>query len=120
MQYLKCKHPSFHVDPSYSQHIAKGSTLSVVKTTQQLFVKTQTGKSIAIEAEPNDTIGEIKDIILFKEGIPVDQQSLIFAGKALEGNHPFRPGDLSEINGIIVDSTLTDCGVEKVGSTRRA
>ena len=63
---------------------------------QQLFVKTLSGKTVSIECEESDKIEDVKAKIEEEEGVPVDQQRLIFAGKQLDGQ-----------------KTLQECGINE-------
>ena len=50
----------------------------------QIFIKTLTGRTVSLIVQPNDTVRQVKEKYKDKDGVPVAEQRLIFAGSELK------------------------------------
>jgi hypothetical protein len=76
------------------RNIPKQNSVNLPATDQtkkmQIFIKTLTGKTLTVETAPWNTVEDVKYHILDKEGTPIDQQRLIFAGSSIEDEWTLR------------------------------
>ena len=72
------------------------SALDIPRGGMQLFVKTLTGKTVSIEVEERESIEDVKAKIAEKEGIPPEQQRLIFGGQQLQDSKTLDDYDVGD------------------------
>jgi ubiquitin len=79
-----------------SSNVALQQMMEIPRGGMQLFVKTLTGKTVAIEVEEGESIEDVKAKISEKEGIPAEQQRLIFGGQQLQDSKTLDDYDVGD------------------------
>ena len=66
----------------------------------KIFLKTLTGKTVTIEANPEDIVNNLKQTIYQTEMIPPKEQHIIFNGKELRGNITLKDYGIKEYSTV--------------------
>ncbi|KAM3195427.1 hypothetical protein ACQJBY_071509 [Aegilops geniculata] len=85
--------------------------LAVRRELMEIFVKVPTGKTLSLMIERSDTVGSVMEKVRRKEGVPLDRQRVVYAGKQLEDGRT-----LAEYN-VIKESTL--CVILRLGGPHK-
>jgi len=101
---------------SYTPQQASCADNELVCSDLQIYIKTLSGKTIPLSAQPTDTIAALKQKIMDNEGIPTDQQRILFACHQLDDNLTLRDYDLESqatfyvVPPLHVRRQLSECG----------
>jgi hypothetical protein len=72
----------------------------------QIFVRTLMGKTIPLDVDPDDPIELVKVKIMLSEGIPPEQQQLIFSGEQLSDIRTISDYNIGEGKGLFTRNTI--------------
>ncbi|KAF2285517.1 hypothetical protein GH714_005220 [Hevea brasiliensis] len=106
--------------------IKEGSFLELLPTVMQIFVKTWIGKTLALDVQERDTVKYIKEKLVQKLQIPIDLQSIVYAGRRLENDRDLasygiqRHSTLHMVlapSSTVIKMPLTDIGFELPATT---
>lgn len=100
-----------------SLHLFESYANSLVSFAQ-VFLKTLTGRTLALDVEPSELVQNVKGRILDIEGIPLEHQRLLFAGKHLEDSLTLHEQSIEKESELYLAVALRGGGKKKKKKTK--